>query len=77
MEGFIMNKTVGTLDAVVRAVLAAAVIVLLFTGFLSGILAVIGVILAVILLVTGITGYCPLYSMIGLSTRKKEEHPVK
>ncbi len=72
-----MKKTVGTLDAVVRAVLAAAVGVLYFTGYLSGITALISAILVIILLVTAITGFCPLYSLIGFSTRKKEEDPLK
>ena len=66
-----LNKNMGTLDRIIRLVLAAAVAVLYFTGNLSGLVAIILGILAVIFVVTSFVGFCPLYVPFGLSTRKQ------
>jgi len=66
-----LNKNMGTLDRIIRLVLAAAVAVLYFTGNLSGLAAIILGILAVIFVVTSFVGFCPLYVPFGLSTRKQ------
>ena len=66
-----LNKNMGTLDRVVRLVIAAVIAVLYFTGTLSGLAAIILGILAVIFVVTSLVGFCPLYVLFGFSTRKK------
>lgn len=66
-----MTKNVGTVDRIVRAVLALIVAVLYFTGVISGTLAIILGILAVILLVTSIIGFCPIYWPLKISTAEK------
>ncbi len=50
----------------------AAGVVLLILGFtaLSGVLAVIAVIAGLILTVTGAIGWCPIYSILKIGTRK-------
>ena len=65
------NKNMGTLDRIIRLVLAAVVAVLYLTGNLSGLVAIILGILAVIFVVTSFVGFCPLYVPFGLSTRKQ------
>ena len=65
------NKNMGTLDRIIRLVIAAVIAVLYFTGNLSGLAAIILGILAVIFVVTSIVSFCPLYVPFGLSTRKK------
>jgi hypothetical protein len=67
-----MKKTVGTADAVARVILAAVIAGLYFLGKISGGVAVAAGILAAILVLTAVTGYCPLFSMLGISTRKRE-----
>jgi uncharacterized membrane protein len=67
-----MHKNMGTLDRTVRIAVAIVVAVLYFTGQISGILAAVLGLFAVIFLVTSFVGSCPLYSAIGLSTRKGE-----
>lgn len=67
-----MTKNVGTVDRVIRLLIAVAVAVLYFTGVISGTLAIILGILAVILLVTSIIGFCPLYAPFKLSTVSKK-----
>jgi len=62
----------GTVDKVIRILVAVIVLVLSFTHVISGTLAVILLILAGIFVLTSLVGLCPLYLPLGLSTRKKE-----
>jgi hypothetical protein len=59
------------LDRIVRAVLVALVAVLYFTHQLSPVAAIILGVLAVVFLLTAIVGTCPLYMLLGISTKKK------
>jgi hypothetical protein len=65
-----MKKNVGQIDRIIRVALAVLVAVLYFTGVISGTWAILLGILAVILLVTGLVGTCPLYMLLGTSTKK-------
>jgi hypothetical protein len=67
-----MKKNMGTVDRVVRAIFAVVVAILYFSGSISGTAAVILGVLAVIMLLTSISGICPLYGPLGISTMKKE-----
>jgi len=67
-----MKKNMGTVDKMIRVLVAVVVLVLYFTHVISGTLAVILIILAVVFVVTSLLGFCPLYLPFGLSTRKKE-----
>lgn len=67
-----MKQNMGTVDRIVRVVLALVVAVLYLTGQLSGLAAVILGVLAVIFLVTSAIGFCPLYVPFKLSTRKQQ-----
>jgi len=62
----------GTVDRVIRVLVAVIIVVLYFTNVISGTLAVILLILAGIFIVTSLLGICPLYIPLGISTRKKE-----
>jgi hypothetical protein len=61
----------GITDKIVRILLAALIIVLYYTGAISGLMAIILLVLAVIFIVTSFIGFCPLYYPFGISTRKK------
>jgi hypothetical protein len=65
-----MTKNMGTLDRVIRTLIAVAVIVLYVTGKISGTLAIVLGIVAIAFLVTSLVGWCPSYVPFGLSTRK-------
>jgi hypothetical protein len=67
-----MKKNVGTIDKVIRTLIALTVAVLYFTHIISGTLGVILLILAVVLVVTSLISFCPIWMALGLSTRKKE-----
>ncbi|HUV82112.1 MAG TPA: DUF2892 domain-containing protein [archaeon] len=66
-----MEKNECTSDRVVRVILG---IILLYVGAiymgLSGILSYIVVIVGLLLLVTGLIGFCLLYSVLGMNTCK-------
>lgn len=66
-----MKKNMSSLDRIIRVIAAALVAVLYFTGVISGTWAIVLGIIAVILLVTSLIGFCPLYTLFGISTLKK------
>ena len=65
-----MKQNVGTVDRVIRVIIGLAVLSLIF--ILDGGIRFIGL-LGLIPLVTGILGWCPLYVLFKISTRKKTE----
>ena len=66
-----MKTNMAILDRVLRVVLVALVAVLYFTGVLSPVAAIVLGILAVVFLLTSIVGFCPIYRLLGISTRRK------
>lgn len=67
-----MKKNMGTVDRVIRILVAVIIAVLYFANVISGAIAIILLIVAGIFIVTSFLGFCPLYILFGLSTRKKE-----
>lgn len=67
-----MTKNMGTVDRIVRFIVAAAIAILYVSGVISGTLAIILGVLAVVFLATSIIGFCPLYAPFKLSTIKKQ-----
>jgi amino acid transporter len=68
-----MKKNMGTIDRIIRILLAVLIAILYFTGAISGAAAVILGIIAVIFIVTGFVGFCPAYLPFHISTRTKKE----
>lgn len=65
-----MNKNMGAVDRVIRILVALVVVVLYFTGKISGTLAIVLGIVAIAFVITSFMGWCPGYLPFGLSTRK-------
>lgn len=65
-----MTKNMGSVDRTLRLLVVAFVALLFFTDRVSGALAIVLAMVAAIFFVTGVIGWCPLYSLVGLSTRK-------
>ena len=65
-----MRKNVGTGDRVIRGLAAVTIVALLVAGVLRGAAGIVFGILAVVLLGTAAVGFCPLYWILGISTRK-------
>ena len=62
----------GTVDKTIRICVAAVVALLYFTGVISGTLAIVLMIIALIFIVTSLISFCPLYTLFGMNTCKKE-----
>jgi len=67
-----MKKNMGNIDRVVRTLIAAALIVLIFTGQMAGAWAIGAGVVAAALLVTSAVSWCPGYLPFGISTRPKQ-----
>ncbi len=66
-----MNKNMGTVDRVIRILVAAAIGALIAGGQLTGIAAIALGVLAGVFVLTSVVSFCPLYLPLKLSTRKK------
>ena len=62
----------GTIDRVIRILVAVILAVLYFTHVVEGTLGIILLVLAVVFVLTSLIGFCPLYLPIKLNTGKKE-----
>lgn len=63
-----MKKNMGNLDRIVRTLLAIVAIYLYFAGIVTGTLGVVLIVLAAVFLLTSMVSFCPLYTVVGLST---------
>jgi Sec-independent protein secretion pathway component TatC len=65
-----MQVNEGLVDRIARLALALVIIVLFFMGVLQGYWALL-LIFSGMFLMSGFTGYCPLYVPLGINTCKK------
>jgi hypothetical protein len=66
-----MPKNIGTIDKIIRVVLALAILGLYLGHLISGTAAIVLGIVAVIFLLTSLVSFCPLYFPFKISTGKK------
>lgn len=66
-----MISNVSGVDRIIRVVIAIAAVVGAFAVGASSVLGIILFVVAAIMLVTAAVGFCPLYRLFGLSTKKK------
>lgn len=67
-----MKKNMGTIDKVLRILAAVVMLVLYFTGVITGALGIFLIVLSVVFVVTSLISFCPLYVPFGWNTGKKE-----
>jgi len=67
-----MKKNMGTIDKVIRILVAVLVVILYFTNVISGTPGIILLALSAVLVVTTVLGFCPIWLALGLSTTKKD-----
>jgi len=58
-------------DRLIRLIIAAGIAGFIYFNILNGIVGLIFGILSVVLLITSVIGFCPLYAIFNLSTKKK------
>jgi hypothetical protein len=71
-----MSKNMGSVDRTLRLLAAAGIVALYVTQQITGAIAVLLGMVAVLFVGTSISGYCPLYVPMGLSTHKHVEVPT-
>jgi hypothetical protein len=67
-----MKKNMGSLDKIIRILIAITIVILFYMNVISGTLALVLSVFAIILLITSFVNFCPLYLPFGISTRKKD-----
>ncbi|GAK33228.1 hypothetical protein JCM17846_20240 [Iodidimonas nitroreducens] len=63
-----MKKNMGTLDRILRLIAAIALGILVYSGVISGTLAVVLTVVVAVFLLTSLVSFCPLYRLLGQST---------
>ena len=66
-----MKNNMGTTDRILRAMSFILILVLFLTNILQGTLAYLLLGITGIFLVTSLINFCPLYSIFGISTKKR------
>jgi hypothetical protein len=67
-----MKKNMGTIDRVIRSLIAIVIAILFFTHTISGTLGIVLLIVAALFLLTSLISFCPVYYLLGWSTDKKK-----
>ncbi len=63
-----MKKNMGTVDRIIRVLLAAVFAYLYFSGVVTGTLGIVLVVLGGVFVLTSLISFCPLYILVGFST---------
>jgi len=67
-----MKQNMGTVDRAIRVVVAIIIVILYFTGQITGVAAVILGIFAIAFILTSAVGHCPLYTPLKITTKKDD-----
>ncbi len=68
-----MKKNMGSYDKLIRLGVAIVLIILYYKGVFPEPLGIIALVIALVFTVTSLVSFCPLYTLFGLSTSKKEK----
>jgi len=67
-----MQKNVGPIDKLIRSILALVLIYLYVSGTLSGTVGIIALVIAAVFIITSLTGFCFIYTVLGINTNKRK-----
>ena len=67
-----MKKNMGTADRIIRVIIAIIIAFLYFGGTITGTLGIVLLVLAIVFALTSLMSFCPLYTLIGVNTCKKD-----
>ncbi|MDZ4747064.1 MAG: DUF2892 domain-containing protein [Saprospiraceae bacterium] len=65
-----MKKNMSSADRIIRVILAAVMAILYFTGTVTGTIGIVMLVLAGVFVLTSVISFCPLYTILGISTCK-------
>jgi hypothetical protein len=68
----IMKKNIGDIERLIRLVAGLAIVLLFFVGPKTP-----WALLGIVPVVTGLAGWCPPYTLLGINTRKKSEYSTE
>lgn len=68
-----MKKNMGSADRLIRLLISAIAVFLYFNGTLTGTLGIVALVVAVIFTLTSVLNFCPIYSLLGISTGPASE----
>lgn len=63
-----MKKNMGSVDRIIRLVIAAVLGFLFYNGTISGTLGIVAVVAAGVFALTSLVSFCPLYPLLGINT---------
>lgn len=63
-----MKKNMGSIDRIIRLVIAALALFLYTNGTLSGTMGIVALVVAGIFTLTSLISFCPIYAIFGMST---------
>jgi hypothetical protein len=66
-----MKTNESNLDRIVRVIIGLGLIVLYYTGIVTGGWGTVAIIIGAIAVLTGIIGFCPIYALLKISTKKE------
>jgi phosphoglycerol transferase MdoB-like AlkP superfamily enzyme len=66
-----MKKNMGSMDRLIRVIIAILLVSLYFTNVITGTLGIVLISLSIIFVLTSLIGFCPLYTLFGIKTCKK------
>ena len=69
-----MKKNMGAADKLIRVFIAVAIAALYYLGKIEGTLALVLLVIALIFLLTSLFSFCPLYTIFGINTCKKDSN---
>ena len=67
-----MKQNMGSVDRILRIIIAAVFAWLYFSGTVTGVLGLVLVVLGGVFVLTSLIGFCPLYTIFGLNTCAKK-----
>ena len=68
-----MKQNMGTIDKVIRIIIAVIIAGLYFTNVISGTLGIVLLVFAGVFVLTSLISFCPLYWPFGISTAPKKK----
>lgn len=66
-----MTRNMGSVDRIIRPLVAAALIALVVTGQVTGTWAIVASIIAAVFVLTSLVGFCPAYRLMGMNTCRR------
>jgi hypothetical protein len=68
-----MKKNMGTIDRVIRILIAVVFVALYFMQVVTGTIGIVLLVLAVVFVLTSFISFCPLYWPFGINTGAKKQ----